>query len=131
MIEVKTQTRFMVLFTSGSLTTWGKSLDALPGISPRYLLYYPPLIINSLHLYSNHMMTEYAFFANRAERWKRDLASLWGILTFAPSLDHFELPCHSPAELISVSSFKVWGNTQEPCHNITYLLVLHRKYHRG
>ena len=36
-IEVNTQTRFMVLFTSGSLFTWGKPLDALPGVSPRYL----------------------------------------------------------------------------------------------
>ena len=26
-------------------------------------------------------------------------------------------------ELISISSFKVWGNTQEPYHNIAYLLV--------
>ena len=37
-LKLKTQTRFMVLFTSRSLTTWGKSQDALPGISPRYLL---------------------------------------------------------------------------------------------
>ena len=36
-IEVKIQTRFMVLFTSGSLLTWGKPLDASPGVSPRYL----------------------------------------------------------------------------------------------
>ena len=35
--DVNTQTRFMVLFTSGSLLTWGKPLDASSGISPRYL----------------------------------------------------------------------------------------------
>ena len=40
-----------------------------------------------------------------------------------PHLDHLELPGHSPAELISVSSFKVWGNTREPHHDIAYLLV--------
>ena len=51
------------------------------------------------------------------------MASLWGNFNICPHLDHFELPCHSPAELISVSSFKVWGNTQEPHHNIAYLLV--------
>ena len=79
--------------------------------------------INSLHLYRNHMMTEYAFFANKVERWKRDLASLWGNFDVCPHLDHLELPCHSPAELISISSFKVWGNIQEPHHDITYLLV--------
>ena len=28
-----------------------------------------------------------------------------------------------PVVLISVSSFKVWGNIQEPCHDIAYLLV--------
>ena len=46
-----------------------------------------------------------------------------GNFDVCPNLDHFELPCHSPAEMISVSSFKVWGNTQEPHHNIAYLLV--------
>ena len=51
------------------------------------------------------------------------MASLWGNFDICPCLDHFDLPCHFPAELISVSSFKVWGNTQEPCHDIAYLLV--------
>ena len=69
------------------------------------------------------MTTEHAFFANKVERWKRDLASLWGNFDVCPCLDHFELPCHSPVDLSSVSSFKVWENTQEPHHNITYLLV--------
>ena len=69
------------------------------------------------------MTTKYAFFANKAEMWKRYLASLWGNLDVCPHLDHFELPCHSPAELSSVNNFKVWGNTQEPHHNIAYLLV--------
>ena len=80
-------------------------------------------IITSLHLYRNHMMTEYAFFANKVERWKRDLASLWGNFDVCPHLDHLVLPCHSPVEMISIGSFKVWGNTPEPHHNITYLLV--------
>ena len=69
------------------------------------------------------MMTEYTFFVNKVERWKRDLASLWGNFDVCPHLDHLELPCHSPAELISISSFEVWGNIQEPHHNIAYLLV--------
>ena len=38
-------------------------------------------------------------------------------------IDLLKLPCHSLVELFFVSSFKVWGNTQEPHHNITYLLV--------
>ena len=69
------------------------------------------------------MMTEFAFFSNRAERWKRDLASLWGNFDIYPHLDHLELPCHSPMELLSMSSFQVWGNTKEPHHDITSLLV--------
>ena len=68
-------------------------------------------------------MTEYAFFANKVERWKRDLASLWGNFDVCPCLDHLELPCHSPVELFSISSFKVWGSIQEPHHDIAYLLV--------
>ena len=60
---------------------------------------------------------------NKAERWKRDLASLWGNFDVCPCLDHLELPCHSPVEMISISSFKVWGNIQEPHYDITYLLV--------
>ena len=69
------------------------------------------------------MMTKYTFFAGRVERWRRDMASLWGNLAICPCLDHLKLPCHSLAELFSVSRFKVWKTTQEPCHNIVYLLV--------
>ena len=69
------------------------------------------------------MVTEFAFFSNRAQRWKRDLASLSGNFNVCSHLDCIELPGHSPADLISVSSFKVWGNTWEPHHNIAYLLV--------
>ena len=52
------------------------------------------------------MRTEFAFFSNWVERWKRDLATLWGNFDICPHLNHLELPSHSPAELISVSSFK-------------------------
>ena len=69
------------------------------------------------------MMTDFTFFSNRAERWKRDLTTLWGNLDICPHLNCLELPGHSPAELISVSSFKVWGNTRDPCHDMAYLLV--------
>ena len=56
-IDVNTQTRFMVLFTSGSLLTWGKPLDALPGVSPRYLsaihsqLTISPFLLQTLYNY--------------------------------------------------------------------------------
>ena len=69
------------------------------------------------------MMTEYAFFANKADRWRKNMASLWGNFNICPCLYQHELPCHSPVELFSMSSFKVWGNIQEPHHDITYHLV--------
>ena len=68
-------------------------------------------------------MTEFTFFSNKAERWKRDLVTLWGNFDICPCLNCLDLPGHSPAKLISVSSFKVWGNTQDPQHNMAYLLV--------
>ena len=49
-----------------------------------------------------------------------------GNFDVCPCLSHLELPSHSPAELTSVSSFKVWGNTRDPRHDMAYLLV-----HRG
>ena len=90
---------------------------------PQVFAYYLSLIINSLHLYRDPTMTEFAFFLNRVERWKKDLVTLWGNLGICPHLNHLELPSHSPVELTSVSRFKVWGNTQDPCHNMAYLLV--------
>ena len=70
-------------------------------------------------------MTKYAFFAEKADadRWGKDLASLWGNFNICPQLHWLELPCHSQVELSSISSLKVWGDTQKPCCNIAYLLV--------
>ena len=51
------------------------------------------------------------------------MASLWGNLNICPQLYWLELPCHSQAELFSISSLKVWGNIQKPHHDIAYLLV--------
>ena len=46
-----------------------------------------------------------------------------GSLNICPHLNHLELPCHSLEELCSISKLKVWGNIQEPCSDIAYLLV--------
>ena len=46
-----------------------------------------------------------------------------GNLNICPHLYQLELPCHSQTEFTSISSLKVWGNVQKPCHNIAYLLV--------
>ena len=68
-------------------------------------------------------MTEYAFFAEKVDRWGKDLAPLWGSFNICPQLHQLELPCHSQAELSSISSLKVWGDTQKPHCDMAYLLV--------
>ena len=37
-------------------------------------------------------MTEYAFFAEKVDRWGKDMASLWGNLNICPYLYQLELP---------------------------------------
>ena len=69
------------------------------------------------------MMTEFDFFTDRVDRWTKNFSTLWGNINICPHLNHLELPCHSPVELISVSSFKVWGNIQSPHCDMAYLLV--------
>ena len=68
-------------------------------------------------------MTEYVFIAIKADRWGKDMASLWGDFNICPQLHWLELPYHSQVELFSISSFKVWGDAQKPHCNIAYLLV--------
>ena len=73
-IEVKTQTQFMVLFTSRVLLTWGKSLDALPGISPRYLpVIYSQLTISSSLLQTSHHDRQ-CLFLQKVDQWRKDMA---------------------------------------------------------
>ena len=46
-----------------------------------------------------------------------------GYINICPHLHNLELPCHSPVELVSISSFKVWGDIQNPLCDMAYLLV--------
>ena len=68
-------------------------------------------------------MTEYAFFARKAERWGKDMMSLWGSLNICPCLNYLELQCHSSGELISISSLKSGGTSRNPAMTMAYLLV--------
>ena len=70
----------------------------------------------------HYTMAEYAFFTQKADRWRKDMASLWGDLTIYPQLCQLKLPCHTQAELSSLNSLKVWGG-QKPHHDIASLLV--------
>ena len=83
-IEIKTQTRFMVLFTSGSLHTWEKYLDASPGISPRYLsVIYSQLTISPSLLQTSHHDRVCLFLAKSRLMEKRYGSNVGGISTFA------------------------------------------------
>ena len=115
MIKAKTQTRFMVLFTSGSSLTWG-NLQVLCLVSPSgiYLLSTPN---------RDYMMTKFMFLAGKEDRWGNDMMALWGNLNICPHLNYLELTYHTSGELLSISCLKIWGNIQEPHSNMAYLLV--------
>ena len=76
-------------------------------------------------------MAEYAFFLQKADQWKKDMALLWGDINICPSLHGFQLPCHSQVKLSSLNGIRAWGEGQTSCHNITFLLVLTRKEATG
>ena len=63
------------------------------------------------------------FLCKQSGEMEEGFGLLVGKFQCLPPLDHLELPCHSPVELFSISSFKVRGNIPEPHHDITYLLV--------
>ena len=69
------------------------------------------------------MMTIFAFFDGKEDRWGDNVKALWGSLSICPHLDYLELPYHTSEELLSISHLKVWGDTQEPCNDMAYLLV--------
>ena len=122
--NVITQTIFVVLFTSMSLLTWGKPLDASSGISPRYCFCYL-LSIDYIPFLCRHcMITDYAFFSLGSDRWGKDLAPLWGCLTICPPLQQFHLPSITQSELSSLTSLKAWGEKQKVHQDIASLLVL-------
>ena len=123
-IEVKTQTRFMVLFISGSLLTWGKSLDASPGISPRYLsVTYSQLTISPSLLQISHHDRVCLLLAKSRPMEKRYGSNVVDI-NICPLLHRFQIPSLSQVELSSLKSLRAWGERQNSCHDITFLLVV-------
>ena len=121
--NINTQTMFMVLFTSGSLFTWGKPSDASSGVSPRYLSTTHSQLTISPFFYRNPFMTDCTFFSLGPDRWKKDLSPQWGHLTICPPLWQFHFPSVTNLELSSLMSLKAWGGKQEACQDITYLVV--------
>ena len=130
-IKVKTQTRFMVLFTYGSLLTWGKSWDASPGISPRYLpVIYSQLIISLPLLQTSHH-DRLCLFLTKSRLMEKRYGSNVGGINICPSLHRFQIPSLSQAELSSLDGLKAWGKRQTSHHDITFLLVLAREETTG
>ena len=70
--------------------------------------------------YRHYTMTEYAFFMQKVDRWRKDMAPLWGNLNICSQLHQLELACHSQVELSSLNSLK---EGQKPHHDIAFLLV--------
>ena len=68
-------------------------------------------------------MTKFTFFDGKEDRWDDSMRAFWGNLNICPHLDYLELPYHTSGELLSISCFKVWGDTQKPHNNMAYLLV--------
>ena len=122
--NVNTQTIFMVICTPWSLLTWGKPLDALSGISPRYLSTTYSQLTTFPFFYRHYMMTDYAFFSQGSDRWGKELTSLWGHLTICPQLQQFHIPSITQLELSSLTSLKAWGEKQKVHNNIAFPLVL-------
>ena len=107
----------------GHCSLWGNlqapCLVSLPGIcllSTFNKLY--PFIF-----YRHYTLAEYAFFVQKADRWRKDMAPLWRNLNICPQLHWLELPCHTQVELSSLNSLKVLGEGQKPHHDIAFLLV--------
>ena len=118
-IKVKTQTRFMVLFTSGSSLTWGNLQALCMASSPG--IYLPSTPNNQLFMLLQ--MTKFSFFNNKDDRWDYSMRAHWGSLSICPCLNHMELPYHTPGELLSIIHLKVWQDAQEPHGSMAYLLV--------
>ena len=113
----------MVLFTSGSLLTWGKSPGTSPGVSPRHLpAIYPSLTISSYLLQMLHYARVCLFPTESRLVEKRDGSPVRDI-SICPPLHWFQPLCHSQAELSSLNGLKEWGG-QKLHHDTTFLLVL-------
>ena len=69
-------------------------------------------------------MTKYAFFLQKADWWRKDMALMWGDINICPLLHWFQLPSHSQVELSSLNGLKAWGQGQKLHHDIAFLLVL-------
>ena len=120
--KVITQTIFVVLFTSRSLSHLGETLRCLAWCLSQVFVCYL-LSINYIPLFYRYYMTTNSFFLQGSDRWGKDLALLWGCLNICPSLQQFHISSITQSELSSLTGFKAWGDKEKSHNNITFLLV--------
>ena len=111
--NVITQIIFMVLFTSRSLHTWRKPLDALSGISPRYLSATYSQLTTSLFFCRHHMMTDYAFFSQGLEQVGEGPCPIVGVPYHLPPLQQSHISSLTQLELSPLTRPKAWGRNRE------------------
>ena len=106
----------------GHFLTWERPLDASSGTSPRHSSATKSQLTASF-LYRYNTMCDYAFFSKGSSWWGEAFLSLSGCLDICPLLCQFHMTSITQSELSSLTSLKAWGNMEEPCGDIAFLLV--------
>ena len=114
----------MILFTSGSLLTWGKSLDALPGISPRYLPAIYPQLTTSPYLLQTLHYGRVCLFPTESTLVEKRYGSPVGGYQYLPSTALVPTSLSFPGRTVLLDQARGLGEGQKLCHDITFLLVL-------
>ena len=121
-VKANTQTRFIVLFTSRSLLTWGNLQVLCLASSPdMYLL---PTLNNQLFTSLQRLYYDrICILCQQGRKMGDNMKALWSNLCICPCLNHLELPQNIPRELLSISCLEIWGDVQQPHYEMAYLLV--------
>ena len=130
--DVNTQTRFMVLFTSGSLLTWGKHLDASPGISPRYLSTIYSQLTTSPFLLQTSYNDRVCFLFTWDRQMERGDGLNVGEYQHLPpptAMVSYTLPY--PSGIVLPNQPQGFGEKQRVCHDIVFLLILAKEEATG
>ena len=76
-------------------------------------------------------MTEYAFFLQKVDWWRKEMTLSWGDISIPPLLQWFQISSLSPVEVSHLKSLKTWGERQKFHHNIAFMLVLAKEEATG
>ena len=129
--DVNTQTRFMVLFTSRSLLTWGKPLDALSSISPRYLsTICSKLTTSPFLLQTSYNDRVHFLFARGRQVEKRDGSNV-GEYQHLPLTVMFSYFLPHPSRTVLPEQPQGLGERQKVHHDIAFLFVLAKEEATG